>query len=322
MLVALLPNIVSHTVYIVTPDDHYYPNTTCYNCHNLKHYLLNMIKYSTSNAQLLFLPGLHHLHTDLIIQNVHNISPIGSTVNGTTLDTVIIQCNSSVGVIMNNITDLIVKNIVVKNCGIVTKKFLNISVFFYTEKAIILTHCLNVQLRNITIFGKNQFYTHLLVAINVLGDSSFQYLTCNGFQVEYKEANVSGTNHTLLIENYSELDKAVYLPHQSVIMVHMHQHSYKIELEICNTKFIRSQHYALFLARLKNNTLGNFNFDNLVIELLDNKYNGQEKTFLFEAFTISKEQSKHYNQIYFLNCTFQYNRLNILLNVQGMFDVK
>ena len=94
LLLSSLLHITSCTVYTVTPDDHYYPNTTCHHCHNLQHYLLNITKYFTSNTQLLFLPGLHHLHTDLIIQNVHNISLIGSTANSTTLDTVI-QCNSS-----------------------------------------------------------------------------------------------------------------------------------------------------------------------------------------------------------------------------------
>ena len=106
-----LSNTAISVVYIVTPDDHYYPNTTCHHCHNLQHYLLNITKYFTSNTQLLFLPGLHHLHTDLIIQNVHNISLIGSTANGTTLDTVIIQCNSSVGITMSNITDLTMKKL-------------------------------------------------------------------------------------------------------------------------------------------------------------------------------------------------------------------
>jgi len=46
----------------------------------------NITNYFTSgNTQLHFLPRLHHLHTDLIIQNVHNISLIGSTINGKTL---------------------------------------------------------------------------------------------------------------------------------------------------------------------------------------------------------------------------------------------
>ena len=95
LLLLTLLHTVNCTVYTVSPDDdHYYPNTTCHHCHNLQHYMLNITKYFTSNTQLLFLPGLHHLHTHLIIQNVHNISLIGSTANGTTPDTVI-QCNSS-----------------------------------------------------------------------------------------------------------------------------------------------------------------------------------------------------------------------------------
>ena len=89
LLLSSLLHITTCTVYTVTPDDHYYPNTTCHHCHNLQHYLLNITKYFTSNTQLLFLSGLHHLHTHLIIQNVHNISLIGSTANSTTLDTVI-----------------------------------------------------------------------------------------------------------------------------------------------------------------------------------------------------------------------------------------
>jgi len=82
--ISLLFHITSGSVYNVTPNDN--PNATCHHCHNLQHYLLNTIKYFTSNTQLLFLPGLHHLHTDLIIQNVHNISLIGSTANNITLD--------------------------------------------------------------------------------------------------------------------------------------------------------------------------------------------------------------------------------------------
>ena len=79
LIILILLSATTCVIYNVTPDD-----TTCHHCHNLQHYLLNTTKYFTSNTQLLFLPGLHHLHTNLIIQNVHNISLIGSTTNGTT----------------------------------------------------------------------------------------------------------------------------------------------------------------------------------------------------------------------------------------------
>ena len=108
LLLSSLLHITTCTVYTVTPDDHYYPNTICHHCHNLQHYLLNITKYFTCNTQLLFLPGLHHLHTDLIIQNVHNISLIGSTANGTTPDTVI-QSNNRSFILMVNISKLTIK---------------------------------------------------------------------------------------------------------------------------------------------------------------------------------------------------------------------
>ena len=86
-LISSLIHVTTCNVYTVTPDDdddddhqfHHSPNTTCHHCHNLQYYLLNVTKYFTSNTQLLFLPRVHHLHTNLIIQNVRNISIIGST---------------------------------------------------------------------------------------------------------------------------------------------------------------------------------------------------------------------------------------------------
>ena len=140
ILATLLPNTTTLMVYTVTPDDHCYPNTTCHHCHNLQHYLLNVTKYFTSNTQLLFLPGLHHLHTDLIIQNVHNISLIGSTANDTTLDTVIIQCNTSVGITMSNITDLIIVKLKIENCKVAN----NFHRRIYKENSMILSYCYNI----------------------------------------------------------------------------------------------------------------------------------------------------------------------------------
>ena len=77
VLVIILLLLVCNThcgVYNVIPDDIYYDlhcsNTTCQHCHTLQYYQLNATKYFTSNIQLLFFPGLHHLYSDLIIENV------------------------------------------------------------------------------------------------------------------------------------------------------------------------------------------------------------------------------------------------------------
>ena len=66
--------------------------------------MFNSSEYFASNTQQQFLQGLHHLPTNLIIQNVSNISLIGMAY-GTTPETVI-QCTTSVGIIMFNITNL------------------------------------------------------------------------------------------------------------------------------------------------------------------------------------------------------------------------
>ena len=158
-------HVITCIDYTVTPDGHYYPNTTCHHCHNLQHYLLNITKYFTSNTQLLFLPGLHHLHTDLIIQNAQNISLIGSTANGTTLGTVI-QCNSSVGILMNNITNLTLIDITIKNC----------KCDGYMNEAVLITECTNVQCRRITV---DSISSNGIIGINTLGSSCFSYIKCH-----------------------------------------------------------------------------------------------------------------------------------------------
>ena len=165
LILSSLLHITTCTVYTVTPDDHYYPNTTCHHCHNLQHYLLNVTKYFTSNSQLLFLPGLHHLHTDLIIQNVHNISPTGITANGTTLD-IVIQCNSSYGIVMTNITDLTMKNMVIKDC---------IKYLVEIYRAVVaIENCVNIVLSYLQIYYR-VYDEFCLLGIDVLGKSRFSH---------------------------------------------------------------------------------------------------------------------------------------------------
>ena len=228
LLLSSLLHITTCTVYTVTPDDHYYPNTTCHYCHNLQHYLLNITKYFTSNSQLLFLPGLHHLHTDLIIQNVHNISLIGSTANGTTLDTVI-QCNLSSFLISN------VSKLALKNIRIYAVSPHNL---FYTSKIelprlvpLTIMDCSFVSLYHLCIniykhrSRKLDLYKFALLAINIIGDSCFSYVECEDeIQLLYNETHTANQYHSLLMNN-CVLDK---------VKLDFLQISYKIELRIIN----------------------------------------------------------------------------------------
>ncbi|XP_065896231.1 uncharacterized protein [Dysidea avara] len=237
------------TVYTVTPDDHYYPNTTCHHCHCLQYYMLNTTKYFTSNTQILFLPGLHHLHTDLIIQSVHNISLIGSTTNGTASDT-IIQCNSSIGIVLTNVTNLVIKHITINNC---TKQYSST-----LKNDLLLEHSYNVQLAHVALFGGLQpsRNRYALRAVNVLGSSVFTDLTCNGIIVKYNETIVQGKHHKLLIEDYHIVpDEDVH--GNTIIMVLMYQELYKVEFEVYNSKFSILDEKTLFKSQLTQNKFGN-----------------------------------------------------------------
>ena len=312
-LATLLPNATTTTVYTVTPDDHYYPNTTCHHCHNLQHYLLNVTKYFTSNTQLLFLPGLHHLHTDLIIQNIHNISLIGSTANGTTLDTVIIQCNSSVGITLSNITDLIIAKLVIKNCeikkirSVVTIKF---SRWIFIGDSMILSNCHNVQLQNIALYKSNsapldQLNRCAILAINVLGNSSFINLTSSALTILYSEMNVHDKHNKLFIENYLVSPQTtVFL---AIITINLDQKSYKVELTVYNTKVASTFQGTPTLFRITQtaNAFGNFiHFDQFTAEKL--KCELSDDLFSFVSTTRSYEI---HNQVTFTNYIFRNNKI-------------
>ena len=249
LLLLSLVHITYCTVYTVTPDD-YYSNTTCHHCNNLHHYLLNVTKYFACNTQLLFLPGLHHLHTDLIIQNVHNISLIGSTANGTTPDTVI-QCNSSIVIIMTNITNLAVKNFIIQSCQLILSKTSNglllshsVQVKSYFASVIIIKDCISVLVHNSKIYEKprsditRKVLYGSLVGINILGYSQFSHISCLAMLFRYTEnqTEVQKMHQNLLIEHFESKQQIGYST-EYAISFSMSQVSYRITVYVCNTTF-------------------------------------------------------------------------------------
>ena len=112
--------IITSVDYIVTPDDgdHYYVNTTCHHCHNLQHYLLNVTKYFTSNTRLLFLPGIYHLHNDLIIHNIYNISLMGTANDITPVSIIQYSVNYDIAII--NSTMITIKSLCLPSLKVYT----------------------------------------------------------------------------------------------------------------------------------------------------------------------------------------------------------
>ena len=236
LLLSSLLHITTSTVYTVTPDDHYYPNTTCHHCHNLQHYLLNVTKYFTSNTQLLFLPGLHHLHTDLIIQNVHNISLIGSTASGTTVDTVIQCMHTPAHITVANVSTLIIENLIVETF------MKNPAVYRYqlTGLVLIIENCFSISLHHIQVKPLYTCYLTLegplcncyftLEGTNILGTSYFNHITLpkiSSMRLLYNETLVDRRHHNILMLNDCITRQ---------LEIDMVQKSYGVTLKIANAQ--------------------------------------------------------------------------------------
>ena len=220
ILLLLLQLISSYTV---VPDD-YHLNVTCQDCHNLQWYLQNSTKYFTHNTQLLFLPGQHCLHTDLVIENVHNISLIGRSNEYSNTTNIIIQCNSSVGIIMKNVTNISVENMVIKNC--LPNSF---------SAAVTIKECSSVKLNHIQIFHTHQWSQKgiCLKGYNVMGKSYFNYISCDKqINFDYYETNSSFHDQMIFLDHYNILSN---FTDRCAIYVGLNQFSYTLTVHILNT---------------------------------------------------------------------------------------
>ena len=227
--------VATCAIYNVTPDD-----TTCHHCHNLQHYLLNTNKYFTSNTQLLFLPGLHHLRNNLIIRNVHNISLIGSTTNGTAPDTVI-QCNPSVGIVVYNISFLTMKNMVIKRC---------LAKYQLSKASIVMTNCRFVELYQLYVIQVDKQLS--LIGINILGQSKITRTSCYAIYLLFIEPDVMAIkNHAVLLDQF-KLTQRAGVKHG--IRVSFEQSTFTITLQISNTIVHHLQRYHFIFAASKNVT--------------------------------------------------------------------
>jgi len=283
LLLLLLLSITTCTIYNVTPDDN-----TCHHCHNLQHYLLNATKYFTSNTQLLFLPGLHHLHTNFIIQNVHNISVIGSTTNGTTPDTVI-QCDSSVGIVMNNITLLTMKNMKILHCKVSNR---------LVWAAIIMLYCNFVQLHHLQIMQTDNLSA--LVGVNILGNSSFHHLTGYGIKLFYNQTQFKSATHTLSVYHYNVTNNSA---NQNGISLYKGQCTYQLILQVINVH-IKDPTSCYKFLNVTTDNIGNSD----IVLFSDCAFQDQSKHcegFLFNFNNVN---------VYFSHCSFIRNSALIRLN--------
>ena len=286
VILSSLLHITTCTVYTVTPNDHYYPNTTCHHCHKLQHYLLNITKYFTSNTQLLFLPGLHHLHTDLIIQNVHNISLIGSTANGTTLDTVI-QCMyiSTACITITNVSTLIIRSLII---NITTRwGIINIKDCFFVS----------LNYLKVIINQLHELDHHFaLECINIMGSSNLSHITLPSYGnivLFYNETRTDRQHHILRLDN-CRVQK---------VIIDMLQKSYRVTLRIVNIQLkLYDIDQAISVKELGTNE----------VFIANSKFISISYKISLFSFTSSRNGS-----VKFINCQFKNNMDDGFLYLQS-----
>ena len=213
LLVSSLLHTVSSTVYYVIPDDHYTSNNNTY---TLQHYLSNTRKFFTSHTQLHFLPGQYYLDTDLIIQNVSNLSLIGNRTNGV-INTVI-NCTSPAGIVVYGSSNIVIANIEIKECGNEYKE--------YDSLASIYVHTDNHRRRfSLLVFDSQTVtceYFHStwhrnpsgIKIMDTLGNTTLLHVVSTYLKVWFTGRDSLGTNlttHAINIESYQIYSSLNYI---------------------------------------------------------------------------------------------------------------
>ena len=301
---ALCFTCVTCTVYNVTPN-----SIRCDNCISLWN-LSNDIKNFTTNTQLHFLPGLHYLSTDLFIQNVHNISLIGSI----TAENVVIQCTSSpAGITMVNITNLTVQNIIIKDCrskhdSLLTAVFIKESYF--------------IRLQSVQIYHDGHVIS--LVGINIFENSYLHEVTCQEIKFYYNETTVEAKKHNILIDSFIAIN---HFASGYGIYLYMSQYSYEIILHVVNTT-IQQLRRSAFLYAISNSSINQNTIFITKCQYHNNNYKTVRYLIYLENVNVNFNNSQfHHNKNFkcralviimnsnyatFFNFDLKHNRLNML----------
>ena len=207
-------------VYFVVPDDHYLD--TDYGNNTLQHYLKNSEKYFTSHTKLIFRPGKHHLHIDMVIQDVQNFTLQGFNLQE--MNSTIIYCTRSAHVLINSSDDIIITYLTAHECGVSQGKDSLIPLV-----ALHSYNCSNFVLVN-SVFVC-QYQQCGLVVANVVGDSYLVNITSSYLLITH---NMTRNNSDMVIRNYHHRGHSSY-KHRAIAII-FYEHFYLVKVYIIQMK--------------------------------------------------------------------------------------
>ena len=201
-------------------DDHYL-DANCSN-NTLQHYLNKSEKYFASHNQLIFLPGKHHLYTDLVVHNVQNLTLQG--LYSKEISNTIIYCTRSAHVLINSSVDIAIKYMSVNNCGVSQEND--------SQVPLVTLHSYNCS--NIVLLDSVfvcQYQQCGLVVANYVGSSYLTNITSSYLLLTH---SMTRNNSDIVIWNYHHMGH----PFQKyrAIEILLYEHLYLVKLFIVQTK--------------------------------------------------------------------------------------
>jgi len=278
----------------VIPDD--YHSTT--NNNTLQHYVNSSEKYFTSDTQLVFLPGKHHLQTDLVLQNVSNV-----TLRGQKMINTIIYCNRSVRIVISNSAKINIQSLSIKECKYYQKE--------QTHSPLIVLNVFNCS--NISIEDSVFMCQHEqcgLVLVNAVGIVNLYNISSSHLLITH---NMTNSNSAMEISKYHHMGHSSH--NHRALEILLYEHSQYIVINFFDTKLHFDKALKIWCSNIGGG-LNKINFQKMKLTDVTLEDNAVTITILngFE-----KSNTKFGTVIEFSNCTFAKINSSNRLTGPGLF---
>ena len=328
LLLSSLLHATRATVYYVTTNDqHCFSNDSC---HTIEYYINGSSKYFTSHTCLYFLPGLHSLKTDLIINSTTNFTITGN--NST------ITCTLPANIRVTNATNFTLMNINFFNCGKANyyyayAKILKLA-YSYNSASILLEKCATIAISNVAISVRAGYAG--IFAVNMRSTSNITdlrvYINCSicpQFYSHisgiifyyYTKLNYTGNNNrnhnaviTLFNYQYKTYGSCPYsFQYAITLLLFQRHHNVTVTIQSMTLTNLKNSSLLYCFGKMsENDVMNRITIEDLLV--CNNTGNIQLKMFyivLSNDREILKDlyyyYSKQQNIITFENCTFTNN---------------
>ena len=314
-------SISTHQVFYVSPDNSTNPSCSSQPCATLSQYLLdnNGSLPVVSDVEYHFLPGEHHVPTNMTLQNLHNFLITGSQ-SFILSPTVIIGDSRSYVKIVDS-ADVIINNIAFKRAGMDLVLYKDYRLGLYN---LVFINCSSCRIMNIK-FLEYGFYGEDMVGnsylSNIVANLTAPLCCFHGIHLVYTvtlQGNYHGEN-TLTIDKIS-MSGYRMLMHKIKISdlnkpcsaIHIRQPFESIN----NTKLIISNCYFYNMDRvildIDSGLCANFDNNDFIVQIENCTFKHNEGSLIIPRSMIKVQMLYFKMTLTFLNCKF-FNNYNLLL---------